>query len=187
MIVFDDMIADMPNNKKLGAIVTQIFVFGRKLNNCIVFISQYYFVVPKNVRWNLTHYFIVKTPYKSLFCIKLQIAFNHSSDIRIYDFIKIQKNCNNQSYYFLVNDTTLSPYDLLRFRKYLLQELVLCEIQKVIKTIEKRIKHEKLHYNIDREAAKTLALSSRKISKYECLTDDEILTYNQSKKIKQTN
>ena len=50
MIVFDDMIADMPNNKKLGAIVTQIFVFGRKLNNCIVFISQSYFVVPKNVR-----------------------------------------------------------------------------------------------------------------------------------------
>ena len=44
------MIADMPNNKKLGAIVTQIFAFGRKLNNCIVFISQYYFVVPKNVR-----------------------------------------------------------------------------------------------------------------------------------------
>ena len=50
LIVFDDMIADMPSNKKLGPIVTEIFAFGRKLNNYIVFISQYYFVVPKNVR-----------------------------------------------------------------------------------------------------------------------------------------
>ena len=115
----------------------------------------------------------------------MQIAFNHSSDVGLHDFIKIQKNCNNQSYYFLVNDTTFPSYDILRFRKYLLQELVLSKIQKVIKAIEKRIKHEKLLYNIDREAAKTLALSSRKINKYECLADDEILTFDQSKKIKQ--
>ena len=115
----------------------------------------------------------------------MQIAFNHSSDIGLYCFIKTQKNCNNQSYYFLVNDTTFPSYDILRFRKYLLQELVLSKIQKVIKAIEKKIKHQKLQYNIDREAAKTLALSSRKINKYECLTDDEILTFDQSKKIKQ--
>ena len=115
----------------------------------------------------------------------MQIAFNHSSDVGLHDFIKIQKNCNNQSYYFLVNDTTFPSYDILRFRKYLLQELVLSKIQKVIKAIEKRIKHEKLLYNIDREAAKTLALSSRKINKYECLADDEILTFEQNKKIKQ--
>ena len=38
---------------------------------------------------------------------------------------------------------------------------------------------EKLQYNINREAAKTLALLSGKIDKYEYLTDKEILSSNQ--------
>ena len=37
--VFDDMIADMINNKKLNSIVTGFFIRGRKLNICIVFIT----------------------------------------------------------------------------------------------------------------------------------------------------
>ena len=32
LIVFDDMIADMINNKKLNPIVTELFIRGRKLN-----------------------------------------------------------------------------------------------------------------------------------------------------------
>ena len=32
LIVFDDMIADMINNKKLDSIVTELFIRGRKLN-----------------------------------------------------------------------------------------------------------------------------------------------------------
>ena len=32
LIVFDDMIADMINNKKLNLIVTELFIRGRKLN-----------------------------------------------------------------------------------------------------------------------------------------------------------
>ena len=39
-IVFDDMIADMINNKKLNPIVTELFIRGRKLNISIVFITQ---------------------------------------------------------------------------------------------------------------------------------------------------
>ena len=39
LIVFDDMIADMINNKKLNSIVTGFFIRGRKLNICIVFIT----------------------------------------------------------------------------------------------------------------------------------------------------
>ena len=42
-------------------------------------------------------------------------------------------------------------------------------------TIEDQIKDEKLQYNINREAAKTSALSSGKIDKYEHLTGEEIL------------
>ena len=57
LIVFDDMIADMINNKKLNRIVTELFIRGRKLNISIVFITQSYFKVPKDVRLNSTHFF----------------------------------------------------------------------------------------------------------------------------------
>ena len=40
LIVFDDMIADMINNKKLNPVVTELFIRGRKLNISIVFITQ---------------------------------------------------------------------------------------------------------------------------------------------------
>ena len=64
LIVFDDMIADMINNKKLNSIVTDLFIRGRKLNISLVFITQSYFKVPKDVRLNSTHFFIMKIPNK---------------------------------------------------------------------------------------------------------------------------
>ena len=57
LIVFDDMIADMLNNKKINPIVTEFFIRGRKLIISLVFIMQSYFAVPRNVRLNFTHYF----------------------------------------------------------------------------------------------------------------------------------
>ena len=59
LIIFDDMIADMINNKKLNPIVTELFIRGRKLNLSIAFITQSYFKVPKDVRLNSTHLFLV--------------------------------------------------------------------------------------------------------------------------------
>ena len=59
LIVFEDMIADMINNNKLNLIVTELFIRGRKLNISIVFITQNYFKVPKDVRLNSTHFFIL--------------------------------------------------------------------------------------------------------------------------------
>ena len=78
LIVFDDMIADMLSNKKLNPIVTELFIRGRKLNISLVFITQSYFAVPKNIRLNSTHYFVMKIPNKREL---QQIASNHSSDI----------------------------------------------------------------------------------------------------------
>ena len=43
------MIADIINNKKLNSIVTELFISGRKLNISIVFITQSFFKVPKDV------------------------------------------------------------------------------------------------------------------------------------------
>ena len=48
LIVFDDMIADMINNKKLNPLVTELFIRSRKLS--IIFITQSYFKVPEDVR-----------------------------------------------------------------------------------------------------------------------------------------
>ena len=62
LIVFDDVIADMINNKKLNSIVTDLFIRGRKLNISLVFIKQSYFKAPKDVRLNSTHFFIMKIP-----------------------------------------------------------------------------------------------------------------------------
>ena len=49
LIVFHDMIADMINNSKLNQIVTELPIRGRKLHISIVFITQSYFKVPKDV------------------------------------------------------------------------------------------------------------------------------------------
>ena len=103
LIVFDDMIAGMINNKKLNPIVTELFIRGRKLNVSIVFITQSYFKVPKDVRLNSTHFFIMKILNKGEL---QQIALNHSSDIDFKDFMKIYKECTKEPYSFLVNDTT---------------------------------------------------------------------------------
>ena len=58
LVVFDDMIPDMINNKKLKSIVIELFIRCRKLNISLVFISQSYFKVPKTVRNNSTHFFL---------------------------------------------------------------------------------------------------------------------------------
>ena len=82
LIIFDDTIADVISNYKLNPIVTELFIRGRKLNISIVFITQPYFKVPKDVRLNSTYFFIMKIPNKREL---QQIALNHSSDIDFKD------------------------------------------------------------------------------------------------------
>ena len=60
LIVLDGMIADMIDNNKLNPVGTESFFRGRKLNILIVFITQSYFKVPKDVRLNSTNFFIMK-------------------------------------------------------------------------------------------------------------------------------
>ena len=97
MIVFDDMIADMIQNKKLNSIVTELFIRGRKLNISLVFITQSYFKVPKDVRLNTTHFFITKILSKREL---QQIAINHSSDISTENLFNIYRKCTAEPYFF---------------------------------------------------------------------------------------
>ena len=105
MIIFDDMITDMLSNKKPNLIVTEFFIRGRRLNISLVFNTQSYFVVPKNVRLNSTHYFIMRILNKWEL---QQIAFNHSSDIDFQEFMNLYKKCTTKPYPFLVLDTTFA-------------------------------------------------------------------------------
>ena len=89
------MIADMIDNKNLNSIVTELFIRGRKLNISLVFITQSYCKVPKDVGLNFTHFFIMEIPNKR----ELQeIALNHLSDINSKDFIKIHKKFTAEPY-----------------------------------------------------------------------------------------
>ena len=80
LIVFDDMIADQT--------VSELFIRGRKLNISIVFITQSYFAVPKDIRLNSTHYFVIKIPSKREL---QQVALNHSSNIDFQGLINLYK------------------------------------------------------------------------------------------------
>ena len=102
LIVSDDMIADIMTNKNFQAIIKELFIRCRKLDISLVFITQSYSSVPKEVRLNSTHYLIMKIHKKREL---QQIATNHSADIEYNDFMK---KCTSESYSFLTTDTTLT-------------------------------------------------------------------------------
>ena len=86
LIAFDDMIADFMTNKRFQAIIKDLFIRCRKLNISLVFITQLYVTVPKDVRLNSTHYVIMKIHDGR----ELQnIAKDHLADIDNKDFAKI--------------------------------------------------------------------------------------------------
>ena len=74
LIVFDDRIVDILSNKRLNPIVTELFIRGRKLNIYLVFITRFCFSVPKSIRLDSKHYFVMKIQNKRE---PEQIAFNH--------------------------------------------------------------------------------------------------------------
>ena len=103
-------------NKKFQAIIKDLFIRFKKLNMfiIIVFITQSYFSIPKDVRLNSTHYLIMKINNKR----ELQnIAINQSADIDYKDFVKIYRECTKEPYSFLTIDTALPVNNPLRFRK----------------------------------------------------------------------
>ena len=113
LIVFDDMIVDIVSNKKFQIVIKELFIRCRKLNISLVFITQSYFSVPKDVRLNSTHYLIMKINNKR----ELQnIAINHSADIDYEDFMKIYGECTKKPFNVSAIDTTLSASSSLRFR-----------------------------------------------------------------------
>ena len=96
--------------------ITELFIRSRTSNISIIFITQWYFKVPKDVRLNSTCLFIMKAPNKREL---QQSALNHSSDIDFKDFIKTYKTYTVELDSF--NDITLPLDNPLRFTKNLLK------------------------------------------------------------------
>lgn len=65
LIVFDDIIVDMLNNRKLNPIATELFIRSGNLNKRLVFITQYFFAVPNTIRLNPIEWFIMKIVNKA--------------------------------------------------------------------------------------------------------------------------
>ena len=95
LIVFDDMKTDIMNYKKFKTLIKELFISCRKLNISLVFITQSYFTVPKDVRLNSTHYLIMKINNRK----ELQnIAINYSADTDYKDFIQIYRECRKEPF-----------------------------------------------------------------------------------------
>ena len=107
----------MLSNKILNPTVTELFITGRKLSISLIFTKQSYFCSKK-----------YQTKFNTIFCHKIpnkielqQIAFNHSSDIELQDFMNLYKMSTTEPYSFLYIETTLPLNNSLRFRKNFLE------------------------------------------------------------------
>ena len=120
MIIFDDMIPDINTNKNFQAIIRELLFRRRKLNRCLVFITQSYFSVPNKVRLNSTHYLVIKIHNKRE---TKNIAIHHSADIDYKKFINTNRKFTSKPYSFFTIDTTLPTDRPLRFRKKILDSL----------------------------------------------------------------
>ena len=127
--------------KKRKPTVTELFIRGRKLNISLVFITKSYFAVPKDIRLNSTHYFIMKIPNKQEL---KQIAPHNSSDINIQDFMNLWKKYTERRYYFL-NITVKES--LTHAKQKLIVEEIANKRMEEIKYLSKRIDFNDLTYH----------------------------------------
>ena len=162
LIVFDDMIADIMTNKKFQATINEQFVRCRKLIISLVFITQSYFSVSKEVRLNYTHYLIMKIHKKREL---RNIATDHLADIDYNVFMNVYRKYTSEPYSFLTIDTTLPVNNPLRFRENILEFIMKMTLTDKLKILDNKIKVNQTQYDVDREAAKLSALSSKEMDK----------------------
>ena len=94
-------------SEKLNAIVKELFIRCRKLNTSIIFITQSYFITPKDARLNSTHYILMKMGNKKEL---KSIAEENLDFLNIYNHCT---HCNHCS--FMMVDTR--PTARVTFKK----------------------------------------------------------------------
>jgi hypothetical protein len=96
LVIFDDMVVE--RNLKAAE---ELFIRGRKKNASIVFISQSYFSIPKNIRLQCDYFVITKMGNKKEL---IEIAKDHTTDIDNDKFKEIYKAATGEPYSVLVID-----------------------------------------------------------------------------------
>ena len=96
LLIFDDMVTE----KHLKG-VEELFIRGRKQNASIIFISQSYFSIPKNIRLNCDYFVITKMGNKKEL---IEIAKDHTTDINNDKFKEIYREATKDPYSVLVID-----------------------------------------------------------------------------------
>ena len=104
--------------KKINPTEIELFIRDRKFDISIVFTTLYYFAVPKDIRLNSTHYFIMKIPNRWQ---PRQTAFTHSSDIDFRYDVDLYKKRTAKPYSFLAIDSTFASHNPLHSRNNLLE------------------------------------------------------------------
>ena len=132
-----------------------MFIKCKTLNILLVFITQSYFSVPKDVRLNSTHYLILKINNTR----ELQsIVTNHSAEIDYQDFFNIYKECTEEPYFFLTIDTKLPASKKIFFWMFIKMTLT-----DELKILDNKIKENQAQYDLGRDVAKISALSSKEL------------------------
>ena len=135
------------------------------MNISLVFITQPYISVSKEVRLNSTHYLTMKIYNKR----ELQnIAINHSADIDYKDFLMSYRNCTNINTTLPANNPRIFKKEFFRF--FFIQ----MTLTEKFKILNDKIKANKVQHDLYREAAKISALSSGELEKYKYLTGDDL-------------
>ena len=107
--IWSYLIENILDNEKLQPIRAELFVRTRRLNIFLIFITQPFFTLPKNIDSDFTQYFIIEISNKQEF---QQIATNHSSSINLKYFMKVYQKCTAKPYSFLVNNIALQSDNL---------------------------------------------------------------------------
>ena len=93
--MFDDIIADINSDNELNKTITKVIIRVRERNDSLVFISQSYQEIPKDVRLNTKHDFISEVPNRS---VHQQININHSFDFNLEDVTRLYRKSTAEPY-----------------------------------------------------------------------------------------
>ena len=167
LIVFDEMIANIMTKRRFQAVTKELFIRCRKLNIALVFITQSYFSVPKDLRLNSTHYLIMKINNRR----ELQnVSTDHSAGVNYQDLKKSYRECTKEPFNFFDN----RYYVTSKWSFMIQKKIIKRKITDRIKISDKKLMQNEVQYDLGRKDVKISGLSSHNLDKYEYLGCEDL-------------
>ena len=167
LIVFDEMIANIMTKRRFQAVIKELFIRCRKLNIALVFITQSYFFVPKDLRLNSTHYLIMKINNRR----ELQnVSTDHSAGVNYQDLKKSYRECTKEPFNFFDN----RYYVTSKWSFMIQKKIIKRKITDRIKISDKKIMQNEKQYDLGRKDVKISGLSSHNLDKYKYLGCEDL-------------